>query len=260
MEAGFPEEVAFEPGLERGAGPSPALAGSSHVESWGGVGKPGLCLLEGSGVTVSQHRAGTQVKSEAGSGWIWRAWRWAGPLGSGELGEGFGERKTGGCPREPFVRKRVFIASAVRQPLAKPGRGGEGSDAGSPPGSASCSGRGLEGGPTEKRGVRQEEQRVRRLGGVGNRDPWVRDLAGTSESPGAHSWAPPHSHSQDLGGWGSRRVRFSQLLGGFCRQVGGSRAKPGARAQTVWRGGCRELCLARILNLILEAVGRHGRF
>lgn len=122
VEAGFPEEVAFEPGLERGAGPSPALAGSSHVESWGGVGKPGLCLLEGSGVTVSQHRAGTQVKSEAGSGWIWRAWRWAGPLGSGELGEGLGE-KTGGCPREPFVRE-ASVHSVRRAPA--PGQAGEG--------------------------------------------------------------------------------------------------------------------------------------
>lgn len=83
MEAGFKEEVAFEPGRERGAGErgagmSPALGGKQQR----GVGVVGKCR-KSLGCAywkvlvwcpVSQHGEGIQVKCESGSGWIWRAW------------------------------------------------------------------------------------------------------------------------------------------------------------------------------------------
>lgn len=51
VEAGFKEEVAFEPGLERGAGMSLALGGKQLKWHPGeGSGKPRLCLLGGPGV------------------------------------------------------------------------------------------------------------------------------------------------------------------------------------------------------------------
>lgn len=50
MEAGFQEGVAFEPGLERGAGTSLALGGQQPKWRPGeGSDKPRLCFLEGPG-------------------------------------------------------------------------------------------------------------------------------------------------------------------------------------------------------------------
>lgn len=76
MEAGFKEEVAFEPGCERGAGTSPALGGKQQHGVLGKCRKSLGCAYWKVLVwcPVSQHGEGIQVKCESGSGWIWRAW------------------------------------------------------------------------------------------------------------------------------------------------------------------------------------------